>query len=221
MPRPVSRVSVSCAVFQSSMLQCTRPGDSSTMRRVLLRGTLRVLLLNLQPKICRTCLSTQITLHGLRRLVKDFAVANGAAQLDVFRVRPHQGTGGARGLAAEEFQRGNVGRVPNLFGKQAAVAGGGVFHHGQQGLRFVAMSGGESVVGAFSGEQRPGAADAGAIEGGAIFVLAVAVAVVAIPARALRQFDCEQGVDGTQRVEDARIVGGAQDRSAPEPEHRG
>src|SRR5580692_524680 len=65
-------------------------------------------------------------------------------------------------------------------------------------------------MGAFSGEQRPGAADAGAVKGGAVFVFAIAVAVVAIPAGALRQLDGQQGVDGANRIHDARVVGGTQ-----------
>ena len=86
----MSRASVSCAVFQSSMLQWTRPGVSSTIRRILLRGMLRTLLLNLQPKMRRTFLVHEIALHGLRRLVEDFSITNRAAQLDVLRMRPHE-----------------------------------------------------------------------------------------------------------------------------------
>src|SRR5712691_645734 len=59
MPRPVSRVFVSCELFQSSILQCTSAEVSSTIRCFLLRGTDRVLLLNLQPKTCLTGFSTR------------------------------------------------------------------------------------------------------------------------------------------------------------------
>src|SRR5208283_5137500 len=68
----------------------------------------------------------------------------------------------------------------------------------------------QSIMRALSGQQWPGPADAGSVEGGAIFVLAVAVAVIAVPARSLGQFHAEQGVDRAQRVEDARIIRRAQ-----------
>ena len=63
---------------------------------------------------------------------------------------------------------------------------------------------------AFSGEQRPGAADAGAIEGRAVFVFAVSIAVVAVPARALRELHAQQSVDDANRIQNAGIIGGAQ-----------
>src|ERR1700676_4511550 len=68
-------------------------------------------------------------------------------------------------------------------------------------------------MGALSGEQGPGAADAGAVEGRAVFVFAVAVAVIAIPARALRQLDRQQRVDGAKSIQNARIIGRAQAKS--------
>src|SRR5579871_4744319 len=44
-------------------------------------------------------------------------------------------------------------------------------------------------------------------------MLPVAVSVVAIPARSLRQFDGEQGVDSAERVDDAWIIGRAQTKA--------
>ena len=56
-----------------------------------------------------------ITLHGLWGLIENLAVAQRAAELDVFGVRPDQRAGGAGGFAAEEFERGDIGGVPDLF----------------------------------------------------------------------------------------------------------
>ena len=63
---------------------------------------------------------------------------------------------------------------------------------------------------AFAGQQRPGAADPGAVERGTVFVFAVAVAIVAIPAWALRQSRGEQCVDHTKRIPNAWIIGRTQ-----------
>ena len=72
-----------------------------------------------------------------------------------------------------------------------AVAGESL-HRGEQPPRLVVMAGRELVMRALAGQQRPGPADAGAVEGPAILVLAVAVAVVALPARTARQIDLQQ-----------------------------
>src|SRR5690242_6025034 len=62
----------------------------------------------------------------------------------------------------------------------------------------------------FARQKWPGTPDSRAIKGRPIFVFTIAVAVVAIPAGSLRKFDGEQGVDRPQRIDDPRIVGGAQ-----------
>ncbi len=79
--------------------------------------------------------------------------------------------------------------------------------HGREqpsGLGHVAA--GEFVVGAFTGQQRPRSADAGAVEGPAVLVLAVTVAAVTIPAGAGRQFDAQRGIDRPHRADDPRII---------------
>ena len=63
---------------------------------------------------------------------------------------------------------------------------------------------------ALAGQERPEPADAGAIERRAVGVLAITIIIVAIPIGSGGQFALEQGVDGRDRIEDARIVGGAQ-----------
>src|ERR1700733_9364604 len=155
-------------------------------------------------------LINQITLDGLWRLVKNPVVTNGTAQLYIFRVGPDQWASGTGGLAAKELERGNVGDVPDLFGQEAALPGGRIFHYGKKCLCLVAVPGRQGVMGALSGKQRPRAANARPVEGGAIFMLTVAVSVVAIPARSLRQLDRQQRVNGPKRVQNARVIGRAQ-----------
>src|SRR2546430_1952091 len=64
-----------------------------------------------------------------------------------------------------------------------------------------------------SSEQWPGTSNACTVEGVAVLVFAVTVGVIAIPARTLREFDAKEGVDRPNRVQNARVVRGAQ----PEP----
>ena len=64
-----------------------------------------------------------------------------------------------------------------------------------------------------SGQTRP---DSGAVEGCTVRVLAVPVAVVAVPGGPVRRLHLQERVDDTDRVQDARIVRGAQ----PEPDER-
>ena len=107
----------------------------------------------------------QIALYGLRGLIENSAVAQRAAKFDVFGMRPDERASRAGRLAAKQLESGNIGGVPNLFWKRAAVAGGALFHHREQSFGFVRAAGGKFVVGALSGQQRPGAADSGAIKG--------------------------------------------------------
>ena len=82
------------------------------------------------------------------------------------------------------------------------------------------VAGGQLVVGAFAGEQGPGAALSPAIVGAAVFPLAVAVVVVATPAGAIGGFDLEDVVDDFEGVDDERVVGAA-DAVADEFEEAG
>ena len=63
---------------------------------------------------------------------------------------------------------------------------------------------------ALAGQQRPGTADAGAVERAAVFVLAIAVAVVAAIGGTLRRLHLEQPFGDLERVLDPGIVGVAQ-----------
>src|ERR1017187_328079 len=112
-----------------------------------------------------------------------------AAQLYVFGVGPDWRAGCAGGFTAKKLERRDVGGVPDLFGKQAALSCGRVFDDGEQCFGLIGVPGCERVMAALSGEQGPRASYARPVEGGAIFVFPVAVAVVAIPAWALGQLD--------------------------------
>src|ERR1700689_3507371 len=107
----------------------------------------------------------QIALYGLRRLGENLVVPHRGGHFVVLGVGPDEGAGGAGGLAAKEFECRNVGSVPDLLRKQAAVPYGGVFHDGQECFRLIAMAARQCIVCALSSEQRPRAADARAVEG--------------------------------------------------------
>src|SRR5258706_14715630 len=143
----------------------------------------------------------QIALYRLRRLVENLAIAQRAAQLYIFGMCPNQRTGRTGWLTPEKFQVGDVVGIPDLLGKQATIADGAVLHHRQQGLRFFWAPRGQFVMSTFAGQQRPGAADASAVESRAILVLAVSVTVVAVPARALWQLHAQQSGDDANRIQ--------------------
>src|SRR5260370_40251742 len=120
-------------------------------------------------------------------------------------MRPYQRTRGPRWLSAEQFKRRNIVRVPIWLGQQASVPAGTTLNHGEQHLGFFRPACGQFIVSSFAGEQRPGAADAAAVEGRAILMLAVAVAVVAVPAGALRQLDTQQRLSHPNGVQTSRV----------------
>ena len=70
-------------------------------------------------------------------------------------------------------------------------------------------SGGNLVVGAFSREQRPWAADALRTKRLALVTLAVAVVVVTTIARTVGEVVLQDGVDDPDRVLDDRVAGGS------------
>ena len=83
----------------------------------LVAGNRAWLVVETPAKMLSPMFFDDVALVGLRGLIEDLAIANRSAQLDVFGVRPDERTSGARGLAAEKFQRWKVGCIPNLFGK--------------------------------------------------------------------------------------------------------
>src|ERR1700733_701576 len=101
---------------------------------------------------------------------------------------------------------GAVGLVPDLLGEH--VAGGGVAFVGlDQGADVVA--GGQFVMGALAGEERPDAALAVGVERAAIGALAIAIPVVAEPAGTLGQVALEDGIDDFEGINHERVVGAA------------
>ena len=85
---------------------------------------------------------------------------------------------------------GNVWRIPDLLGNHPAIARER-FHRLDQSPRLLFTAGGEFVMSAFAGEQRPGTTDSRSVERRAICVFAVAIVVVSMPARAVRRFDLQ------------------------------
>ena len=125
-------------------------------------------------------------------------------QVQKFRVRPNERHGAARRLAGFEPACGYCRPVPDLFRNEAPRSGHSR-HHLQVGQRIDAQQ--DIEIAALAGEQRPGAADAGAVEGAPILVLAVAVGVIAVIGDAVRRLDLEDAVGDLQRVLDARVPG--------------
>ena len=164
----------------------------------------------------RRRLAFDVALGALRRHVEDGAVAQRAQQLDVLGMRPDQRHGAAGRAAARQLAcRGRSAPSHTCSGSRPPPPA----QPSSVASRRAASSRsprGELVMGAFAGQQGPGAADAGAVEGRAVGVLAIAVAGVAVPDRALRQVAAQQGVDDLDGVDDARIVG----RPQPEADQR-
>ena len=104
---------------------------------------------------------------------------------------------------------GNRRSVPDLLRDEPAGAGLR-FDGREQRLRLGLAPGGQRVMRALAGQQRPDPADADAVERPPVRLFAVAVEIVAPPARALREIDLQHLVDDRDRVENAGIVGGAQ-----------
>src|SRR5581483_7669952 len=138
--------------------------------------------------------------------VEDVAVSDGAEKFEVLGVRPAEGLGGAGGATAVEPFGGHVGVVPDLLGKHASE-GGEFFDRVDE--RADVVAGGELVVRALAGEQRPGAALPVANVRTAVFALSVAIVVVAAPARTVGGVDLEDVVDDFEGVDDQRVVGPA------------
>src|SRR5262249_50774216 len=88
----------------------------------LVPGDAAGLVIKAPPEDLSDVLFLQVTPDRLWRLIENLAVANGAAQLDVLRMRPPQRTGRSRGFAAEQFEFRNIGGIPDLFREQATVA---------------------------------------------------------------------------------------------------
>src|SRR5581483_10268222 len=128
-------------------------------------------------------------------------------QLQVLAVRPDERHRAAARLAREEVAFGDRLGVPDLLGDQAAAAA-----HARHRLevRGRVLAAEERRVAALAGEQRPGAADAAAVEGAAVCVLAVAVAFVAAVGDTGRQLCAQLAVDDGEGGSDPRVVRVAQ-----------
>ncbi len=123
---------------------------------------------------------------GLRRRVEDAAVVQRAAQLDVLGVRPDQRHGRAGRPAEVQPASGMSAESQTCSGSRPLSLANDSMARSSS-LRLASPARRQFVVGALAGQQRPGAADAGAVERRAVGVFAVAVVVVAVPARAARR----------------------------------
>ena len=117
---------VSWTVCQPSVLQWTIAGASAVTRSILPAGIDRHFWLKRQIARGEPASAADVALDRLGRHVEDAAVAQRPAQLDVLGVRPHQRHGRAGGPAEEQLALGNVRRVPDLLGDQAALVGEGL-----------------------------------------------------------------------------------------------
>src|SRR5258705_12543857 len=167
---------------------------------------------------------SEVPLNGLRRPVEDLTVSKRPAQLQVLGVRPHEWHRGAGRLPEEQLPLRNVGAVPDLLGKKTTVAREGL-ERLRQLFGGARTSSRQLVVGALASEERPGAADADAVERWAVGVYAVAVTLIAMPRRTVGRVDLELRVDDLDRAQNAGIVGCAQseadERERVEADHRG
>src|SRR5213593_5284454 len=127
-------------------------------------------------------------------------------------------------MTHEQSPLRNVGAVPDLLGKQTALTGQRL-HALRELLGDVRPAGGELVVCALAGQQRPGAADASSVEWPAVSVFPVPVTLIAMPGRTLRRVDPEHRVDDLHRAHDARIIWRTQpeahERERLEADHQG
>ena len=121
---------------------------------------------------------------------------------------PYERHRATRWSPVEQVTLGNIVAVPHLLRNQPARARLGGYRLSES-PGDIAPAGGELVVRAFADQQRPAAADAGAVERRAILVLAVPVAVIPTPHRTGCGLALEQMIDDGDRVDDARIVRGA------------
>ena len=101
--------------------------------------------------VARRGLLNQVPLNGLRRPIEDLSVLKGSTQLDILGMRPHQRHRRAGRVPDEQISIGNVGAIPDLLRKEAAFTRQRL-HGVRKRLRGVSPSGGEFVVGAFTGE---------------------------------------------------------------------
>src|SRR5438552_1679728 len=122
---------------------------------------------------------------------------------DELRVRPAKRHRRARRTTASHPCMRQIGSIPNLFGKHAALVRK-VFHGRDE--RFWISTRHEFVMAAFSGQNRPAPAYPCSVISAAVIFLTVAIMIVTAPARALRQVVLEDAIDYFNRVAHKRVV---------------
>src|SRR5437899_6471157 len=112
-------------------------------------------------------------------------------------MRPHERHRRPRRPTETHADRGSVGGVPHLLREQPRR--GGETLHGAK-IRADVAPGGELVVSALAGEERPGPAPPPAVVRPAAVALPVAIVVVPTPARAEGRLHFERRVHHAQRI---------------------
>ena len=139
-------------------------------------------------------------------------------------MRPYERHGRAGRVSDEQSSVRNVGAIPDLLRKETALTRQRL-HGVRKLLRDVSPPGGELVVCALAGQQRPGATDAGSVEWPAVRVFPVPVPLIAMPHGTARRVDLERRVDDLHRVHNARIICRAQpeahERECVQADHQG
>src|SRR6267142_557159 len=135
--------------------------------------------------------------------VKDFAVSGGTLELHVFRVRPQERHCRISRTTEMEMLQRRVWTIPDLLWNQADTLR--EFLNGVQEWPGV-MSGGDFVVTALAGQQRPWTPLSPTCVRSAVFSLAKAVMVVATAAGSIRRINFKHSIDHAQRILNDRIV---------------
>src|SRR5688572_25456386 len=104
-------------------------------------------------------------------------------------------------MADVEFALGNVRAVPDLFGKQARLSGDGL-HRLREMLGNVHASGGELVMRALAGQERPPAPHAGPVVRASVGVFTVSVALIPTPDGTTRRFHLQGRINDFDRAQD-------------------
>src|SRR5882672_4367753 len=147
--------------------------------------------------------SGHVSIVDIFNLVKDFAVSGGTLELHVFRVRPQERHCRTSRTTEIEMLQRRIWTIPDLLWNQADTLR--EFLNCVQEWRRV-MSGGNFVVTALAGQQRPWTPLSPTGVRSAVFSLAKAVMVVATPAGSIRRVHFEHSIDHAQRILNDWIV---------------
>src|SRR5688572_25060025 len=113
---------------------------------------------------------------------------------------PDEGHGRTGGMADVELAIGDIGTVPDLFGKKACLSGHGV-HRLREMFGDVQPARGEFVVRTLTGQEGPDASHARPVEWLAVRVLTVSVTLIPMPGWTSRRFHLQRRVNDLDRAQ--------------------